>query len=127
MAGEKRMRRPKAIMRRTAGLCALCFLFSACAQQSRQPDPRDDDYPHIRYPAHAVSEHEEGTASVRVRIRRDGTLESAKLLKSSGFEDLDDEAVAVFYRIRKFPAVADDVSPDVKVFQRDMPITFSLK
>ena len=121
------MRQSKAIMRRVAGACALCLLFSACAQQSRQADPWDDDYPHIRYPAHAVSAHEEGTASVRVRIRRDGTLESAKLLKSSGFEDLDDEAVAVFYRIRKFPAVADDISPDVKVFQRDMPITFSLK
>ncbi|MDB5974564.1 MAG: TonB family protein [Nevskia sp.] len=121
------MRRSKATLCCAAGAWTFALLVGACAEQPSLPRPGDDDYPGVRYPSEAFRLHEEGTAIVRVRIRRDGTVESAKLLKSSGFQDLDDEAVAVFYRIKKFPLAADDVKPGIAVFEQDMPITFSLK
>lgn len=58
---------------------------------------------HLEYPALSKLLGEEGGVLVRVLIKRDGTLVSAGIEESSGFEALDEEAVAVVLRAQPFP------------------------
>lgn len=77
---------------------------------------------HLEYPARSKLLGEEGSALVRISIMRNGTVTLAEIEKSSGFETLDEEAIAVVWRAQPFP-------PPPRVFPGDpvmliVPIEF---
>jgi len=80
----------------------------------------------LRYPRMALRQGREGTALVKVRMKRDGTIESVALVKSAGTSSLDEEAQAVFKRIGKFPPLPENFLPTASEFQFEIPITFKL-
>lgn len=80
----------------------------------------------LRYPRMAARQGRQGTALVKVRMKRDGTIESATLVKSAGTSSLDQEAQAVFKRIGKFPPLPESFLPMASEFQFEIPITFKL-
>ena len=80
----------------------------------------------LRYPRMALRQGGEGTALVKVRMKRDGTIESVALVKSAGSTSLDAEAQAVFRRIGKFPPLPENFLPTASEFQFEIPITFKL-
>lgn len=80
----------------------------------------------LRYPMMAQRQGRQGTALVRVRMKRDGTIESVKLVQGAGTSSLDEEAQAVFKRIGKLPPLPDDFLPTASEFQFQIPIIFKL-
>jgi TonB family protein len=70
---------------------------------------------HLEYPARSKLLGEEGSAVVRILIMRNGTVTLVEIEKSSGFETLDEEAIAVVWRAQPFP-------PPPRVFPGD-PVT----
>lgn len=80
----------------------------------------------LRYPRMAARQGRQGTAMVKVRMKRDGTIESATLVRSAGTTSLDEEAQAVFKRIVKFPPLPKNFLPTASEFQFEIPITFKL-
>jgi TonB family C-terminal domain len=81
----------------------------------------------LQYPIQAARQGREGTAQVRVLMKRDGTIEKVALVKRTGSLPLDKEAVAVFSRIHKFPPLPDSFMPTASEFQFELPITFRLR
>lgn len=53
----------------------------------------------IRYPAEARLNHAEGTVIVKIVINDTGEIESLKIVQSSGYALLDEEALALLRRI----------------------------
>lgn len=80
----------------------------------------------LHYPRMARRQGREGTAIVRVRMKRDGSIESVELVKSSGTRALDHEAQAVFDRIGQLPPLPQDFLPRASEFEFEVPITFKL-
>ncbi len=80
----------------------------------------------LHYPRMAARQGREGTALVKVRMKRDGTVESVTLVKGTGTPSLNEEAQAVFKRIQKFPPLPNDFLPTAAEFQFEIPITFKL-
>lgn len=80
----------------------------------------------LHYPPMAARQGRQGTALVRVRMKRDGTIEQVVLVRSSGSGLLDDEARAVFRRIGKLPPLPPDFLPEAAEFQFVIPIRFRL-
>jgi len=80
----------------------------------------------LRYPPMAARRGQQGTVLVKVRMQRDGTVESIKLVKGAGTGSLDDEAQAVFKRIGKLPPLPKDFLPTAAAFEFEIPITFRL-
>lgn len=80
----------------------------------------------LRYPPIARRQGREGSPTVRVRMRRDGTLISVRLVDSSGTESLDREAQEVFYRIGRLPPMPDDFMPKASEFDFQLAINFKL-
>lgn len=63
---------------------------------------------HKYYPEGAANNGEEGSATVRLTVRRDGTVEGLDLTSSSGSSLLDAAWMAVF-RDNRLPAFTDDM------------------
>ncbi len=80
----------------------------------------------IQYPLGAMAHREEGQALVRVVVERDGTIDSATLWKSTGFAELDQEATAVFYRMKSLPPLPEGQGSDLQRFTVELPVVFSL-
>lgn len=80
----------------------------------------------LHYPVIAQRQGRQGTALVRVRMKRDGTILSIKLVKSSDTDSLDREAQDVFHRIGKLPPLPADFLPQASEFEFEVPITFRL-
>ncbi len=80
----------------------------------------------LRYPPIARRQGREGSPTVRVRMQRDGTLISVRLVDSSGTDSLDREAQEVFYRIGKLPPMPADFMPDASEFVFQLAINFKL-
>lgn len=57
------------------------------------------------YPPFAIRLDEEGSAIVHIVLTSDGTVLSESLTKSSGFSDLDKEALAVVIRSQPLPPI----------------------
>jgi len=78
----------------------------------------------IRYPKGAVMRHEQGVAQVHLVIDASGKLTSFKLIRPSGHEALDEEAVALLQRapLPPRPAALGD-----KELVFDAPIVFKLR
>jgi len=64
--------------------------------------------------------HAMSVAVVHIRIARDGTVLGAGVIQSTGYQVLDEEALAVVLRIHKFPEPPGEYFP----FNIDQPIRF---
>jgi protein TonB len=110
-------------------LAIVVAVLAACAGPSEipeQPSGGGSASRSLHYPPQAIQLHEEGKAIVHVQMLRDGTLKKAELARSTGYADLDAEAVAVFYRVGKFPPVPDDRYPGKQLLDFNVPIEFAL-
>ena len=83
--------------------------------------------PAVVYPPDGAQLKEEGTAYVLVKMARDGSLVNATIERSSGYADLDAEAVAVFNRVGKLPPAPPDLYPGAREIEYAVPIVFSLQ
>jgi protein TonB len=71
---------------------------------------------HQRYPNAARDRNEQGTAAVEFAIDRTGRLLTRKLIKSSGYARLDEEALATLDRCNPFPLPPDEQPGEVMNF-----------
>ena len=75
---------------------------------------------HLRYPKRAQKMRHQGIAHVRFLFKRDGTVSDIKIVKSSGFDTLDEAAIDTIKR----------AAPDFEKLDRDyimtIPIGFTL-
>jgi TonB family protein len=105
-SGEKRQR-----MKTTKGWCVLLLsvLFVQCASTTKRIRP-----PHLQsdlkldYPIAAQMNRMEGQADVAVFVSSTGHVEEVKLLKSSGYQVLDDAAIAFSQNAAFEPALVDN-------------------
>lgn len=79
----------------------------------------------LRRPAQARQLGEVGTVYMRVSVARDGRVLDARLLQSSGFDSLDDEANEVLRRISRFSPLPATQCADYAVIVVDQPIRFT--
>ena len=79
---------------------------------------------HLHYPPAARRGREEGTAQVHLIVDRNGKLLLVELAKSSGFADLDDEALEVVRRSEPLPAFPAALS--LAQINAVMPVGFAL-
>lgn len=75
-----------------------------------------------RYPAAARSRRQEGVAQVRIRIDDSGNILSSTLVRSSGFADLDAEAMALMKRASPVPPPPAGIPHTITV-----PIRFNIQ
>jgi protein TonB len=78
-----------------------------------------------RYPEAARERDEQGVATVRFTMDRDGHILSVNLVHGSGSDTLDQEAVAMFRRAEPLPALPDGLGTNTLTLT--VPITFSLQ
>jgi TonB family protein len=77
------------------------------------------------YPESARKQSQEGTATVKLVVLRDGTIKSASIERSSGFSALDDQAMKIIQEAKWTPAVATTGEPMDSTLV--LPIVFRLK
>ena len=78
-----------------------------------------------RYPGAAQARDEQGAAAVTFTIDRSGHVLSARLVRSSGSEALDEEAVAMVHRADPLPPVPAELPGGTLTLT--VPVTFSLR
>jgi protein TonB len=85
-------------------------------------------YKHIkkyqRYPKSAKRKNQTGSPVVRFVFERDGTVLDVQVLRGSGYESLDEDAVATFKRASPLPALPPEIEGDKLV--RNVAINYSL-
>lgn len=97
---------------------------AASKPRSYYGDIQDLVATHLVYPLESLTAGEEGVCKLRLTIRRDGSLASARIIQSSGFARLD-EACLQACRDPVFPAVTENVDEKQQEFLVEMPIDFS--
>lgn len=80
----------------------------------------------MRVPVRARQFQESGVTVVRMRIGRDGSVLEARVVTSSGFGYLDEEAQALMLRIARFPPVPPVLRPWMESIVIDQPVNFRL-
>lgn len=80
----------------------------------------------LNFPLQRQFAMDQGTSVFRVIVKRDGTLAGApRLLRSSGFDDLDAAALAAIRRSTPFSPLPEDLAPGLAQIGLTMPIEFS--
>ncbi|CAI3958155.1 Periplasmic protein TonB [Commensalibacter communis] len=77
-----------------------------------------------RYPTDAQNDKQEGTATIKITINRQGHVLASKLAKSSGYSLLDKEAVALAYRADPLPSVPESIKGNSVTIT--VPVEFNL-
>jgi len=67
-----------------------------------------------KYPKSARRKHQEGSPTVAFVFDRAGNVMSAEIVRSSGIESLDEEAIATFQRANPLPALPPEIAGDTK-------------
>jgi protein TonB len=80
---------------------------------------------HKRYPSTARAKRIQGIAKVEFKIDAGGKLVEAHIVKGSGSDVLDEEAIAVLRRASPFPAPPDRAPSEV--IRLALPIEFTIK
>lgn len=80
---------------------------------------------HRRYPARARKRHQEGTATLRFVMDREGHVLSFRLERSSGYDLLDDEVLEMIRRAEPLPAIPAELGRDR--LELVVPVRFVLK
>jgi len=78
-----------------------------------------------RYPRLAQEQRQQGVASLRFTIDCEGKVISSRINKSSGFELLDDEVLALIQRAQPVPSPPPEVAGDR--IELLVPVAFSLR
>jgi protein TonB len=78
-----------------------------------------------RYPRVAQEQRQQGVTQLRFTIDRQGRVLSSQINKSSGFELLDDEVLALVQRAQPLPAPPPEVGGDR--IELLVPVSFSLR
>jgi periplasmic protein TonB len=78
-----------------------------------------------RYPESAQSRHQQGTAQVFFSLDRQGRVVASRIVRSSGTDVLDDEALALLHRAQPFPPPPPEL-PGPRI-DLTVPIRFNLK
>jgi periplasmic protein TonB len=78
-----------------------------------------------RYPRVAQEQHQQGVVYLRFAIDRQGKVLSSQINKSSGYELLDDEVLALVQRAQPVPSPPPEVSGDR--IELLVPVAFSLR
>lgn len=78
-----------------------------------------------RYPRVAQEQRQQGVASLRFAIDRQGKVLSSQITKSSGFELLDEEVLALIQRAQPVPSPPPEVGGNRIELQ--VPVAFSLR
>jgi TonB family protein len=81
----------------------------------------------LHYPRASLQAGEEGDVTVKVLLRRDGSVVRVSTVQRSDYPALDNEALAVFSRIGHFPPVPADYSPNSSEVEFSMPINFRVE
>ena len=76
-----------------------------------------------QYPATAKARHAEGQAVVKFTVNREGKIVSSDISASSGFAELDQEALAMLNRAQPFPPFSDNMPEDLQTFT--LPVIFA--
>ena len=80
----------------------------------------------LRFPRARALAMDQGTTVFRIVVRRDGTLRGApRLVRSSGFEDLDRAALAAIRSATPFAPLPDDLAPQLAQLSLSLPVEFS--
>lgn len=78
------------------------------------------------FPRERMLRMDQGTSVVELLVRRDGTLARApRVIRSSGFDDLDGAAIAAIRRAVPLSPLPDDLAPGRPSLQIRVPIEFS--
>ena len=80
----------------------------------------------LRYPQKSLQAGEEGDLTVKVHMRRDGSIIRTDLAQRSPYSALNQEAVEVFSRIGRFAPLPADYQPNNAEVDLNMPINFKL-
>jgi protein TonB len=78
-----------------------------------------------RYPALAQFRHQEGVVQLRFTMDRQGHVLSAQIAKSSGYDSLDDETLALIHRAEPLPPPPIEVPG--QTLSLTVPVQFFLK
>lgn len=78
-----------------------------------------------RYPESARAHDEQGTATARFTMDRSGHVLSISLVRSSGSQALDEEALALIRRADPLPPMPSDMAGETITLT--VPVTFSLR
>jgi protein TonB len=85
--------------------------------------------PHIlryyNFPASARAKHQEGTVVVTFTITRQGRLTARNISKSSGYAELDGEALATLQRAQPYPPPPQDLTQQQFVFT--LPMRYNIR
>jgi protein TonB len=78
-----------------------------------------------KYPSVAKAKRQEGVSMIGFKVNRQGTISDIRLIRSSGFQELDEETLALLRRISSFPPLP----PEVERERLDLivPVKFSLR
>ncbi len=80
----------------------------------------------LRFPRERALAMDQGVSIYDVRVRRDGTLARApRLVRTSGYDDLDRAALAAIRAATPFSPLPDDLAPDLDMLPLRLPIEFS--
>jgi protein TonB len=80
-----------------------------------------------RYPRWALRSGHEGSARITFFVSPSGRIESLKLLRSSGFEELDREALDAVRRAGPFLSFPEELKDDKIIIELDIVFHFSYK
>ena len=78
-----------------------------------------------RYPLEAREHGEQGMVRIAFAIDRDGWVRSSRIVQSSGYSDLDQEALAMLTRAQPVPRPPDHIPTRQLSFQ--VPVKFSIR
>jgi protein TonB len=78
-----------------------------------------------RYPAAAQKRGEQGVALVRFTLDRGGNVSNARIERSSGHGDLDDEVMALLRRAAPLPPIPADIAANT--LDIVVPVSFALR
>lgn len=80
----------------------------------------------VRFPRERALRMDQGVSLFAVVVRRDGTLAVApRLVRSSGFDDLDRAALAAIEAATPFGPLPDDLAPELPELRVRLPVEFS--
>jgi TonB family protein len=80
----------------------------------------------VRFPRERALRMDQGTSIYSVVVRRDGTLASTpRLVRSSGFDDMDRAALGAIEAVTPFAPLPDDLAPGLSEVRVRLPVEFS--
>lgn len=84
-------------------------------------------YRHIQYPPQALARKQEGVVLAKVGINREGRVLFCRVVKTSGYALLDEEACALFARVGTLVAPPKELILQTNELLLNFPIEFNIK